>query len=98
MWNPILQECAMRSLARFSVAALLLSTPAALLVAQQRAPRLDGAWRHVRTQVVAPDSTYERPASQGMAVVSGRYFSQIWVASGPSGVQQAGQPTTAAEK
>ncbi len=88
----------MRSLARFSVAALLLSMSAVPLAAQERPVSFDGAWRHVRTQIVAPDSTYERPLLQGMAVVSGRHFSQTWIIPGQSGVQQASQPTTADEK
>jgi hypothetical protein len=88
----------MGSFARFSVAALILSTSAASIAAQQRVSRLDGAWRHVRTQIVAPDSAYERPPLQGMGVISGRRFSQTWVVPGRSGVQQASQPTTAGEK
>ena len=88
----------MRPLARFSVTALLLSISAASVAAQQRSSPLDGAWRHVRTEVVSPESTYQRPASQGIIILSGRHYSQIWVDPGQSGVQQASQPTTAQEK
>jgi hypothetical protein len=88
----------MRPLARFSVAVLLLSISAASLAAQQRASPLDGAWRHVRTDVVTPDSTYQRPALQGMIILTGRHYSQFWVSPGQSAVQQAAQPNTAEEK
>lgn len=88
----------MRQLTRFSVAALLLSISAASLPAQQRPSPIDGAWRHLRTEVVTPESTYQRPALQGMIILSGRHYSQIFVRPSPSGVQQASQPTTAEEK
>jgi hypothetical protein len=85
-------------LARCSLAALLLSTSAASLAAQQRSTPLEGAWRHVRTEVVTPDSTYQRPASAGMIIYSGRHYSQLWVNPGRPGVQQASRPATAEEK
>jgi hypothetical protein len=88
----------MGTLARFSVAALLLSMSAGPLTAQRQPPSFDGAWRHAGTQIVAPDSSYERPQLQGMGVLSGRRFSQTWVIPRQSGVQQASQPTTADEK
>ena len=88
----------MRPLARCSVAVLLLSTSGASLAAQRVATPLDGAWRHVRTEVVTPDSSHQRPALQGLIVYSGRHYSQVWVNPRPSGVQQASQPTTAEEK
>jgi hypothetical protein len=89
----------MRQLTRCSVAAMLLSVSGALLPAQQRASSpIDGAWRHLRTEVVTPDSTYQRPALQGMIILAGRHYSQLFVRPSPSGVQQASQPTTTEEK
>jgi hypothetical protein len=88
----------MRPLARCSLAALLLSTLPASLVAQRPSSPLDGAWRHVRTEVVTPDSTFQRPVSQGMIIYSGRHYAQVFVNPARSGVQQASQPTTAEEK
>lgn len=84
----------MRSLARFPVAAMLTSLVAIPLSAQRQRAAFDGAWRHARSQVVAPDSSYDRTPLQGMAVVSGRTFSQTWLAPGPAGVQQTSQPST----
>jgi hypothetical protein len=89
----------MPSLYRSMVAACLtLSTVGAPLAAQQRSSGLDGAWRHVRTFVVTPDSSFARPTLQGLLVIQGRHFSQTWVIEGNSGVQQASQPNTAEQK
>jgi len=87
-----------RQFTRFSVAALVLSISAASLPAQQRLLPIEGAWRHLRSEIVTPESTYQRPALQGMIILSGRHYSQIFVIPSPSGVQQASQPTTAEEK
>ena len=88
----------MRPLASFGITALLLSTSAGSLASQQRSSPLDGAWRHLRTEFVTPDSTYHRPAMPGLIIYAGRHYSQFWVQPARSGVQQASQPTTAEEK
>ena len=87
----------MRLLGR-SAACLLVAIAALPLAAQKRAPSLDGAWRWVRTDVVSPDSSYRLPASEGLAVISGRYGSQIWVRPPAEGVQPGSQVSTAEEK
>lgn len=88
----------MRTRTTLSVAALLLSMSTATLSAQGHAARLDGGWSATRVEVVSPDSTYLVPPRQGLLVISGRHFSQVWAAPEPAGVQQASQPTTAEQK
>jgi hypothetical protein len=86
----------MRAAASFSVA-LLLSLATFQAGAQQRASRFDGAWRQVRVEVVSPDSSYVTPPWDGVGVISGRHFSEIWLTS-PAGVRHPSVPTTAEQK
>ena len=88
----------MRPLARSVVALAVLSLSAASLGAQQRARRLDGGWRLVRDQVTTPDSTFVPALSNGRLVISGRYYSQIFLRPAAPGVQQASAPSAIEEK
>ena len=67
-------------------------------VAAQRASSLDGAWVHVATRIVAPDTTIAGPVLSGLGVISGRHFSELFVVPAASGVQQSGSPSTAEQK
>ena len=69
-----------------TLSVVLLSTSAAALSAQQRLSAFDGVWRQVERRVVRPDSTLMLPPLQGVGVVLNGHFSQIYVASAPSGV------------
>lgn len=52
----------------------------------------------MRTEVVSPDSGYRLPAPEGIAVLSGRYGSQIWVRAPTEGVQPVSPVSSVEEK
>ena len=66
--------------------------------AAQRPSPLDGAWAHVAMTIVAPDTTLAGPVLSGMAVVSGRHFSELFVMPTATGAQPSGAPTTTEQK
>ena len=74
--------------------ALSIST----LSAQSRTSAFDGAWRHVRTEIVSPEGTSQGPHFDGQAVFSGRYYSQTWIARDMPGGKATGELTTAQQK
>lgn len=67
-------------------------------LAAQRPPTLDGAWAHVAMRIVAPDTTLVGPVLSGLAVISGRHFSELFVLPAATGVLQSGAPATTEQK
>lgn len=57
-----------------------------------RPSALDGAWRHLGTDVVTPDTSFHEPALRGLGVIDRGYLSQTWAPVPPNGVEQAGAP------
>jgi hypothetical protein len=51
----------------------------------------------VRVEVVSPESSYVTAPWDGIGVISGRHFSELWVTPA-AGVRQASVPTTAEQK
>lgn len=77
-----------------SLCAVLLAPDAAA----QHTSRLDGAWAHVATRVVRPDTTLVGPVLDGFAVISGRHFSEVFVAPDASGNRSAVVPFSSEQK
>ena len=67
-------------------------------LAAQRSSTLDGAWTHVAMRIVAPDTTLVGPVLSGLAVISGRHFSELFVLPAAPGVRQSGAPATVEQK
>src|SRR5947199_6839638 len=82
----------MRKVLGCSVVVLLFS--AASASAQKRAAKLDGAWVVVHEKIVAPDTTIEYSGPPGLLIISGRYYSQIFLNAPEQGIQQASEPST----
>ena len=59
-----------------------IALPISTLSAQGRTSALDGAWRHVRTEIVSPEGTSQGPHLGGQVVMSGRHYSQTWIVPG----------------
>ena len=64
----------------------------------QRTPPLDGAWSHAGTRIIAPDSTRPGPVLSGLAVISGRHFSEVFVIPGVVRGVRPTRLTTSAQK
>jgi len=56
------------------------------------ASKLDGAWRHLSTDVAAPDTNLHFGALKGLGVIHRGSFSQTWSSVPAGGVRQAGEP------
>lgn len=75
---------------------LSLSTGSVAVLGAQTS-KLDGSWRLIRREVIAPDTTYEAPFS-GVIVIHGRFFSQMLTRSPDGGIQQSGAAESAEAK
>jgi hypothetical protein len=56
-----------------------------------QASKFEGAWRYVSGRFTTPDTSYDLPMLNGLAVIHGRYLSQTFSPSPPNGVEQAGE-------
>lgn len=77
-------------------AALVLFASAGSLSGQES--RFEGVWKNVGEHVATPDSNYDLPPLKGLAVIHGRYISQMFVIQPPNGIRQSGELRDAESK